>query len=330
MTRVACIDIGTVTARLAVADVEGGRVERMLKQSTICNLGEGLEATGRIGDGALDRVTQCVDRYLAMARESGASAACCTLTSAARDASNSDDLLAALSRRGLDPEVISGTTEGSLTFLGVAQDFPGRRILVADSGGGSTELAVGRLDDDGLSLERVHSVDVGARRATERFELSGEEGSTDPASVMSARAWASDLIGDALAANGIMDLAPERLVACGGTVTTLVAMEAGLDPYDSRFVHLHELRRDEVERQVSRLAELDVSGRASLKGLQPKRAGVILGGATVIASLMEATGLDVLTVSESDLLFGLAICAAAAADGAGAPFGWKPRLAVIQ
>jgi exopolyphosphatase/guanosine-5'-triphosphate,3'-diphosphate pyrophosphatase len=107
-------------------------------------------------------------------------------------------------------------------------------------------------------------------------------------------------------------------------------MEAGLDPYDSRFVHLHELRRDEVERQVSRLAALDVSERASLKGLQPKRAGVILGGATVIASLMEATGLDVLTVSESDLLFGLAICAAAAADGAGAPFGWKPRLAVIQ
>ena len=127
-----------------------------------------------------------------------------------------------------------------------------------------------------------------------------------------------------------MAFGPELLVACGGTVTTLVAMEAGLDPYDSRFVHLHELSRDAVERQVERLCALDVEGRAALRGLQPKRAGVILGGAAVIASLLAATGLDSLTVSESDLLFGLAICAGAAADGAVAPFGWRPQLAVIQ
>ena len=330
MTRVACIDIGTVTARLAVADVAQGRVERMLKQSTICNLGEGLEATGRICDGALERVTTCVDGYLAMARQAGVRLACCTLTSAARDASNSDELLAALARRGLSPEVISGVTEGSLTFLGVAQDFGDRRVLVADSGGGSTELAVGRISSGELSLERVHSVDVGARRATERFGLSGEGGPTDPSRVAAARTWARELIGEALTAEKIMALGPELLVACGGTVTTLVAMEAGLDPYDSRFVHLHELSRDAVERQVERLRVLDVEGRAALKGLQPKRAGVILGGAAVIASLLEATGLDSLTVSESDLLFGLAICAGAAADGAVAPFGWRPQLAVIQ
>lgn len=330
MTRVACIDIGTVTARLAVADVVDGRVERMLKQSTICNLGEGLEASHRVSSEALARVSSCVDAYLAMARSAGAPLVCCTLTSAARDAANSDELLAALSCRGLRPEVISGVTEGSLTFLGVAQDFRGRRLLVADSGGGSTELAVGRMASGVLSLDRVRSVDVGARRATEKFGLSGDGGPTPADDVFSARAWARGLFADALEREKMASLSPELLVATGGTVTTLVAMEAGLDPYDSRFVHLHELTRDQVESQVARLASLPADERAAIRGLQPKRAGVILGGAIAIAALMEETGFDALTVSESDLLFGLSICAAAAAVGKEAPFGWKPALAVLK
>ena len=72
MTRVACIDIGTVTARLAVADVEGGRVVRLIKHSEICNLGEGVDATGRLRDDAIGRVFSCVRGYVALAVEAGA------------------------------------------------------------------------------------------------------------------------------------------------------------------------------------------------------------------------------------------------------------------
>ena len=60
MTRLACIDIGTVTARLAVADVEGGRVVRLAKHSEICNLGQDVDATGRLNDEAMGRVLACV------------------------------------------------------------------------------------------------------------------------------------------------------------------------------------------------------------------------------------------------------------------------------
>ena len=170
MTRLACIDIGTVTARLAVADVEGGRVVRLAKHSEICNLGEGVDATGRLRQEAMERVFACARGYVEFAREAGAVAACCTLTSAARDAENSRELGAALDSIGLDPLIIPGQVEGALTFLGVAQDFRGRRILVADNGGGSTELACGSLRDDGtLELDFVRSVDVGCRRVTEKF-----------------------------------------------------------------------------------------------------------------------------------------------------------------
>lgn len=348
MTRVACIDIGTVTARLAVADVEGGRVVRMLKQSNICNLGEGLTQTGAISRAAADRVTECVDSYLAAAREAGAHTVCCTLTSAARDASNSDQLLNRLGRRGLHAQVIPGTVEGSLTFLGVAQDFAGHRILVADNGGGSTELAVGRMDAPAagsgdaaadaapadaapapkLALDCVRSVDVGCRRLTERF-LSAHDVPTDQ-EVMAARAWARQMFDDAVQEEKILRLAPERLVTTGGTVTTLVAVKLGLVPYDPRRVHLAELSLGDVEGLLAHLAAIPVEERAKLPGIQAKRAPVILGGAIAVAELMRSVNVDRLTVSESDLLFGLSICAAATAEGTANPLGWAPDLTPLR
>ncbi len=322
--RVACIDIGTVTVRLAVADVVAGRVVRMAKTSTICNLGEGLGATGRIGDAAQARVLGCVDACLARARQLEARVVCCTLTSAARDAANSNDLLAALAARGLEAAVIPGEVEGSLTFLGVTQDFPDARILVADNGGGSTELALGSMVDGALSIESVRSTDVGCRRITEKF-FSADAVSSD-ANLVAARAFAHDLFEPVLAEQGIGSRRPERLVVTGGTATSLVAIHKALDPYDPAQVHLASLSRDVVSALVRRLSTLTLEERAALPGLQPKRAGVILAGAMAIDELMSQTGFDVLTVSESDLLFGLAICAGCVAAGEVTPFGWGPRL----
>ena len=93
MIRVASIDIGTVSVRLAVADVENGKVLRCAKQSRICDLGEGLASSGKLSQAACERVVATVDDYLSAAKGAGATRACCTLTSAARDASNSNDLI---------------------------------------------------------------------------------------------------------------------------------------------------------------------------------------------------------------------------------------------
>ena len=71
----------------------------------------------------------------------------------------------------------------------------------------------------------------------------------------------------------------ERLVAVGGTVTTLVALVHKLEPYDSSFVHLCELSLEQVSAAIERMSVLDAEGIATLPGVQPKRAGVILAGA---------------------------------------------------
>ena len=329
MQRVSCIDIGTVTARLAVADVADGRVQRLAKQSTICDLGEGLSATGRICDAAKARVLGCVDAYLAAARSAAAPVMCCTLTSAARDAANSDELLGELEARGLKAQVIPGEVEGMLTFLGVSQDFPGDAILIADNGGGSTEFALGSMKDGAINLAFVRSIDVGCRRVTERFLSEREDGIATEDGLAAAHAFAAKLFAPV---SGMLEKAgvrPQRLVACGGTVTSLVAMDAELVPYDSKFVHLHELTLAQVEGLEAKLAPMTVAERAQVPGLQPKRAAVILGGAIAVAELMKASGFDVLTVSESDLLFGLAITEAAAVTGEKSPVGWVPELSSL-
>lgn len=333
MTRVACIDIGTVTARLAVADVEGGRVARLIKHSEICNLGEGVDATGRLRDDAIGRVFSCVRGYVALAVEAGAPAACCTLTSAARDAENSDEMVSALESLGLSPLVIPGRIEGLLTFLGVAQDFRGRRVLVADNGGGSTELALGSLGEDGaLDLSYVRSVDVGCRRVTEKYLQAAPLPTADD--LAAAHAFVAEGFAPAVEEGGLWAAgseravadAPEALVVCGGTVTSLVAVDAEMEPYDSARVHLAGLTREKVEALEKRLAGLTVEQRAELPGLQAKRAPVILGGAVAISELMRQTSFSTLQASESDLLFGLALTAAASLDGTASPVGWRPEM----
>lgn len=340
MRRIACIDIGTVTARLAVADVEGGRVVRLAKHSEICNLGEDVDQTGELKQEAMERVFLCARGYVESAREAKAEAVCCTLTSAARDARNARELGAALDSIGLDPVIIPGELEGALTFLGVVQDFRGRRILVADNGGGSTELALGSLGTDGaFDLGFVTSVDVGCRRVTEKYLSAGPLPSADD--LAAAHEFAASAFRGAVEKGGLRaaksarsdkdaPAAPEELVVCGGTVTSLVAIDARLDPYDPARVHLATLSRSRVEELEALLAGLTVEERAALPGLQEKRAPVMLGGAVAVAELMRQTGFDRLVVSESDLLFGLALAAAAELCGVESPVVWKPALRPLR
>lgn len=324
MTRVACIDIGTVTCRLAVADIEDGKIARIHKRPTIVDVGEGLAQTGVISAAAIERTVSCVDDYLTVSVAMGAPVICCTMTSASRDAANSSELLDQFAERGLVAQVIPGDIEGRLTLLGVCLDFPGQLVLIADNGGGSTELALGMLGEDGLDVRAIRSVDVGCRRITDRFLLHSDPPSDED--VAAAHEFAHEPFEQTVKELGLREGGAERLVVTGGTVTSLVAIDAKLEPYDSSYVHLHELDQETVERIEDQLAQLTVAERAELPGLQAKRARVILGGAIAVNEVMRTCGFDRFTVSESDLLFGLALTVAAAHEGRPSPVGWKPEL----
>ena len=324
MIRVAVIDVGTVTARLAIADVENHKVQSITRQSNIVNLGEGVDKSGVLLESACQRLLSCVDGYMASIAQANVNAMCCTLTSAARDAKNSADLLGELAKRGLAPQVIPGEVEGKLTFLGVAQDFPTSRLLVADNGGGSTEFALGCLQDGRTpNLEFVRSIDVGCRRVTEKF-LSQTDPPTKEA-VTAAHEFAAREFARVFHGRAASDT-PDRLVVTGGTSTTIVALSKALVPYDSAQVHLATLSREDIDAQEKHLAAITLAERAELPGIQAKRAPVILGGVIAVSEIMRAAGFEELTVSESDLLYGLSLTVAAAAEGAPSPVGWAPEL----
>ena len=333
----AAIDIGTVTARLALAQVEDGRVIRMAKYTEIVNLGEGVDTTKRLLPEAIHRCVGCVSSYVDHARKEGAEAVVCTLTSAARDAENAPDLGMGLASLGLEPMIIPGEIEGALTFLGVSHDFENHRILVADSGGGSTELVVGTLADQlaaqgagqqlegqQLDINFVESVELGCRRLTERFNLSSDHPSAED--IDGAHKMAAQMMSEAIGRAQQQCAAPELLVGVGGTATSLIAIRDHLDPYDPSKVHLNHISLDEVLQIEGLLASKTLKEREDITGLQAKRAPVMLAGTILLAELMKNSGFKHLVVSESDLLFGLVVTAAAVHQGKQSPVIWQPIL----
>ena len=350
----AAIDIGTVTARLALAQVEDGRVIRMAKYTEIVNLGEGVDTAKRLLPEAIHRCVGCVSSYVDHARKEGAEAVVCTLTSAARDAENAPDLGMGLASLGLEPMIIPGEIEGALTFLGVSHDFENHRILVADSGGGSTELVVGtlagqpatqgagqsvgqsvdqragqqlggqQLGGQQLDINFVESVDLGCRRLTERFNLSSDHPSAED--IDGAHKMAAQMMSEAIGRAQQQCAAPELLVGVGGTATSLIAIRDHLDPYDPSKVHLNHISIDEVSQIEGLLASKTLNEREDIPGLQAKRAPVMLAGTILLAELMKNSGFKHLVVSESDLLFGLVITAAAVHQGKQSPVIWQPIL----
>ena len=340
----AAIDIGTVTARLALAQVEDGRVIRMAKYTEIVNLGEGVDTTKRLLPEAIHRCVGCVSSYVDHARKQGAEAVVCTLTSAARDAENAPDLGMGLASLGLEPMIIPGEIEGALTFLGVSHDFENHRILVADSGGGSTELVVGTLVGQSaaqgagqgagqstdqragqqLDINFVESVDLGCRRLTERFNLSSDHPSAED--IDGAHQMAAQMMSEAIGRAQQQCAAPELLVGVGGTATSLIAIKDHLDPYDPSKVHLNHISLDEMLQIEGLLASKTLKEREDITGLQAKRAPVMLAGTILLAELMKNSGFKHLVVSESDLLFGLVITASAVHQGKQSPVIWKPIL----
>ena len=338
----AAIDIGTVTARLALAQVEDGRVIRMAKYTEIVNLGEGVDTAKRLLPEAIHRCVGCVSSYVDHARKEGAEAVVCTLTSAARDAENAPDLGMGLASLGLEPMIIPGEIEGALTFLGVSHDFENHRILVADSGGGSTELIVGTLAGQPaaqgagqqlggqqsagqqLDINFVESVDLGCRRLTERFSLSSDHPSAED--IDGAHQMADQMMSEAIARAQQQCAAPELLVGVGGTATSLISIRDRLDPYDPSKVHLNHISLDEVLQIEALLASKTLKEREDITGLQAKRAPVMLAGTILLAELMKNSGFKHLVVSESDLLFGLVVTAAAVHQGKQSPVIWQPIL----
>ena len=306
-SRVAAIDIGTVTTRLLVADTDGREVREVLRRTVVTHLGEGLNSTGALSGAGMARVASAVEGFLRDVGHSGAHRTVAVATSAARDAANADEFLETLAAVGISPRIIAGPVEARLSFAGATTGVTGDDILVADLGGGSTELVLGSAGEaDGardVRIEAARSIDVGSRRVLDMF-LRSDPPRTDE--LEQAGAWVADQVKPFFAQ---LAQRSRELVTLAGTGTTLSAVKQHLAVYDPARVHGSYLSGADVSRLLVELAAMDVASRRGVVGMDPERADVIVAGALILETIIALAGLDGTTVSEHDILYGLVLAA---------------------
>lgn len=301
---VAAIDIGTVTCRLLVCEVEGQIQRELAREMRITNLGIGVSKTGCLEAAAIERVTDCVSGYVdlcaAIARDLGLQSIPITAvaTSAARDASNSDDLVVRLAQLGVKLNIIPGELEAQLSFLGASSEFPGERIAVVDVGGGSTEVIFG---DAASGVSFAHSFNIGCRRITEIF-IASDPPTADE--LEAARAFMVDEFSSVLQDVQERDCIT-RIVAVAGTATSVVSIDEAMEVYDSERVHKTIVADSTLVSVLDLLSSIPEAERKQVVGLEPKRAGVIIAGMLILQSVLDVLGVQSFTVSEYDILQGI-------------------------
>ncbi|MGN6217252.1 MAG: Ppx/GppA phosphatase family protein [Solirubrobacterales bacterium] len=300
--RVAVIDVGTNSTRLLVADVDRGRVSPVERRSTVTRLGRGVDLSGHLAHEAIEDVCTAIGDYVGILGELGAETVETIATSAVRDADNGSAFIAELRERfALSARVLDGEEEARATYLGATSEQPpSEPTLVVDIGGGSTELVVGT----GNEISFHDSLQAGVVRHSERCITH------DPPTAGELEALAAGVRGLVLGSVG-EGIEAERAIAVAGTPTSLAAVEMELEPYDPARVHGHVLALPSIQRMLSRLASAPLSERVEIPGLHPDRAPTIVAGVVILIEAMRAFGLEAITVSEHDILYGTALSAVA-------------------
>jgi exopolyphosphatase/guanosine-5'-triphosphate,3'-diphosphate pyrophosphatase len=300
---VAGIDCGTNSIRLLVAELDGSGLSELDRQMRVVRLGEGVDRTGRLAPQAIERTRVALADYAAVIEKFGVERVRMVATSASRDAANAEDFRVMVREvLGAEPEVITGLAEAQLSFLGAAAGLPALPdpVLLADLGGGSTELVLGSAAD--RTVRAAHSMDVGCVRMTERHLHS------DPPTRAQIEATQDDLRAALQRAAADVPLAEARsFVGVAGTVTTIAAIALELPAYDSVAIHGSVIGYPAVAEVTDRLLGMTHQQRAALPVMHPGRVDVIGGGALVLRTVMEFAGVSEVIASEHDILDGIAL-----------------------
>lgn len=296
MTRVAAVDLGTNSTRLLVADVEDGRLSEVVRRLTITKLGEGVDERRRLLPVPITRVRNCLVDYRRELESLGATQTLAIATSAVRDAENGEAFLGEIEwGYGFTTRLLDGDEEAALMARGVlaGRAAPDDTLLV-DIGGGSTELVRCVRGEVAFAT----SLDTGCVRLTERFLISDPPA---PRELLAAAMQVRELL---------PQLEPSSAIGVAGTVTTLAALDLGLDAYDPSRTHGHVISRKAVEDWLARLARITLAERLDVPAMEAGRAPVIVAGVLVLREILDAYGLSAIEASEHDILQGAALAAA--------------------
>jgi exopolyphosphatase / guanosine-5'-triphosphate,3'-diphosphate pyrophosphatase len=261
--RCACIDVGSNTTRLLVADTELAEIEGVRNERVFTLIGRSLDSAGRIPPAKLEETGAVVAQQAELARELGAERIRVVATAAIRRAANARDLVAAVERRsGIELEVLTGEDEARLAFRGAARAVGATGTLVViDVGGGSTEIAVGSAAGD---IERAESIPIGSSVLAERHLRA------DPPSEVERAALRDEV---ARTLEHFEPPSADQAVAVGGSASSLLHL-AG-----------RELGPDELDRALGTLCSEPAEALSERFRLDPIRVRLLPAGVLILAEL---------------------------------------------
>jgi exopolyphosphatase/guanosine-5'-triphosphate,3'-diphosphate pyrophosphatase len=299
MSRVAAIDCGTNSIRLLIADITGDNFQEITREMEIVRLGQGVDATGKFDPEAIERTLAATRKYAEIIASKGVEKIRFCATSATRDASNRELFIDGVREiLGIEPEVIPGTEEAELSFIGATKGLTHTEspYLVVDIGGGSTEFVLGDSE-----VKYAKSVNIGCVRMSERHLNKAPQ---DPLAVQKAIQDIDDAIAEAAYIVPIKEA--KTLIAVAGTATTVAAAALGFSEYDRHSIHLSRIPASKVFEVAQMFSLMSREEIAALGYMHPGRVDVIAAGSLVLARVMLATGATEFVASESDILDGMA------------------------
>ncbi len=316
----AALDLGTNNCRLLIASPTAAGFRVVEAYSRIVRLGEGLGASGRLGEAAMDRAVAALRICGDKIRRRRCVKVEAVATQACRMAANGEDFVARVrDEAGVSLRIISPGEEAQLSVAGCVNllDRTCDAALVVDVGGGSTELSWVDLSGDGLDMEARSfapdrlpirawlSIPVGVVTLAERFP---ENGAATPAWF---RAMVEAVKAPLAAFDGAAALQPvfaegrAHMVGTSGAITSLAGLHLGLGRYDRGAVDGLWMTEPECRAVCERLLALDVSGRAAEPCIGADRADLVLAGAAVLQAVQELWPCHRVRVADRGLREGL-------------------------
>ena len=294
----AIIDVGSGSARAVVMQVNpGGGIEIVAQQRVNLNLMSHVDDNGVLDQQGVASTVDALEDFAMVARGFGVRAIHAVGTAALRESGNASAIVdAAVKRFDIPLRIIRGGDEAVYCFLGAVHGPPVTDGLLADIGGGSTELVSFR----NRTMVSSVSLPLGSLRIANQFNL------TDLPTTENVHA-AYEFVCAILAEAGISRLTDGGvLIGSGGSVRLLSRLDRWQEPYPIIKLHGYRIDAESLAEQARQLASMSRSERASMEGMNPDRAHSIVGGAIISHALTRYTNADGILVSGQGLREGLA------------------------
>ena len=297
MQRMAVIDMGSNSFRLVVFEYESTGWWSLIDEiREPTRVSAGMGESGALQPKPMKRAVQTAIVFANFLRASGVEQVEAVATSAIRDASNRDELLAQITdRTGLEVRVVSGAEEAWYGYLAIANSTTIGDGFGIDIGGGSVQI----MQLHGRRLRETESVRLGAVRVSEEF-LPDED--TTAKQIKALRKHVARTLSEFEWWDGGNQA---RLAGLGGTIRNLAAAAQKRLEVTDLDVQGFVLTREALGELIEELTSRPAAKRGSVRGIKPDRGDVILGGAVVLDAAMEQGGFDGIEVTEAGLREGV-------------------------